>query len=157
MDAVLRQVDEELKAGGGPYFLGEELSLVDCMFAPFLERMAASLPYFKGLQSRGSSYPHLLKWYEAMDARDTYAALKSDYYTHCHDLPPQIGQCHSLPAAAPFAAEIDGGSWRLDFTNGIEPMVPSDIDVARREAAQSLLSNLDKVARFSARGAGEKV
>jgi len=41
------QVEAELEEGGGPYFLGAELSLVDCMFAPFLERMAASLPYYK--------------------------------------------------------------------------------------------------------------
>ena len=30
-----------------PFFLGPKVSMVDCMFAPFLERMAASLPYFK--------------------------------------------------------------------------------------------------------------
>jgi hypothetical protein len=41
------QVEAELEEGDGPYFLGAELSLVDCMFAPFLERMAASLPYYK--------------------------------------------------------------------------------------------------------------
>ena len=51
MDALLRQVDEELgktkKINGGPFFLGPRVSMVDCMFAPFLERMAASLPYYK--------------------------------------------------------------------------------------------------------------
>ena len=36
--------------------LGAELSLVDVMFAPFLERMAASLPYFKGFLSRTPKY-----------------------------------------------------------------------------------------------------
>ena len=46
-EALLREVEAELEEGGGPYFLGPELSLVDCMFAPFLERMAASLPYYK--------------------------------------------------------------------------------------------------------------
>ena len=151
MDKVLKQIDEELKASGGPYFMGSELSLVDCMFAPFLERAAASLPYFKGFECRSSSYPHLLAWYEAMDSRPSYAALKSDYYTHCKDLPPQIGQCYSLPAAAPFAAEIDGGSWQLDF-EGIEPMLPADKNTAKREAARSLLSNIEAVARFCSRG-----
>lgn len=33
---------------GGPYFLGSQLSMVDILFTPFLERMAASLPYYKG-------------------------------------------------------------------------------------------------------------
>ena len=32
---------------------GSELSMVDVMFAPFLERMAASLPYYKGFIVRG--------------------------------------------------------------------------------------------------------
>jgi glutathione S-transferase len=47
MDALLRKVDEELAVDkSGPYFLGE-FSLIDIFFTPFLERMAASLPYFK--------------------------------------------------------------------------------------------------------------
>jgi glutathione S-transferase len=29
------------------FFLGDKVSIVDCMFAPFLERMAASIPYYK--------------------------------------------------------------------------------------------------------------
>lgn len=156
MDSLLREVDEELGIGGGPYFLGEDFSLVDCMFAPFLERMAASLPYFKGFEVRCGRYPRLLRWYEAMDGREAYRGLKSDYYTHCHDLPPQIGACHSLPAAAPFAAEIDGGAWRVGFSGGIEPMLPADPSVARREAARSLLANFEPVVRFAARGAGER-
>ena len=78
MDAVLLSVDAELREG--PYFLGESFSLVDVMFTPFLERMAASLPYYKGFESRTSKYPNLLRWYEAMDARPAYRGIKSDYY-----------------------------------------------------------------------------
>ena len=39
---------------------------------------------------RCDSYPNLLRWYEAMDERPSYRGIKSDYYTHCHDLPPQV-------------------------------------------------------------------
>lgn len=46
-EALMDQVDSELELAGGPFFLGGKLSLVDCMFAPFLERMAASLLYYK--------------------------------------------------------------------------------------------------------------
>jgi glutathione S-transferase len=53
--SLMDSVDDELRQGGGPYFLGPELSMVDCMFAPFLERMAASLPYYKGLLVRGQA------------------------------------------------------------------------------------------------------
>ena len=41
-------------AAEGRFFLGSDVSLVDCMFAPFLERMAASVPYYKGLLVRGN-------------------------------------------------------------------------------------------------------
>jgi glutathione S-transferase len=47
-------VDAELSAQEGPYFLGGKLSMVDVVFAPFLERMAASLLYYKGLDIRGN-------------------------------------------------------------------------------------------------------
>lgn len=46
-ESLLSSVDTELGVAGGPFFLGAELSLVDCMFAPFLERMAASVLYYK--------------------------------------------------------------------------------------------------------------
>lgn len=80
MHALLQSVDRELSATVGPYFLGDKLSLVDIMFTPFLERMAASLPYYKGFESRSeAAYPHLYRWYVAMDQRPTYQGLKSDY------------------------------------------------------------------------------
>ena len=53
-EAVMDAVDAELQRGGGPYFLGAELSLVECVFAPMLERIAASIPYYKGLRVRGT-------------------------------------------------------------------------------------------------------
>lgn len=81
MDSLFATVDKELSkvAREGPYFLGKDLSMVDIMFSPFLERMAASLPYFKGYECRHERFPHLLKWYEAMDSRLAYRGIKSDY------------------------------------------------------------------------------
>lgn len=40
------QINDELGAEEGPYFLSS-FSLVDCVFSPFLERIAASIPYYK--------------------------------------------------------------------------------------------------------------
>jgi hypothetical protein len=51
---ILLQVDAALAVSGGPYFLGDDVTIVDLMFAPFLERMAASLPYYKGFEVRCS-------------------------------------------------------------------------------------------------------
>jgi glutathione S-transferase len=76
------------------------------MFAPFLERMAASVPYYKGLLVRGNpKWPHVNKWFEAMEERESFQGIMSDYYTHVHDLPPQIGQCYSVQEAAKYAGK----------------------------------------------------
>ena len=158
MDSVLQEIDGELASNEGPYFLGEMFSLVDIMFAPFLERMSASLPYFKGFESRSSQYPHLLKWYEAMDSRPSYLGIKSDYYTHCHDLPPQIGGCVSTPGSEKYANEIDGGSWdlRVDPSSMLEPMLPVDKGVAARDAVRRSIGNKEKLVKFSCRGVGKR-
>jgi glutathione S-transferase len=49
-------VDAALAAGEGPYFLSA-FSLVDITFAPFLERIVASVLYYKGLRLRGEVRP----------------------------------------------------------------------------------------------------
>ena len=83
MDAKLREVDRALSQSAGSYFLGEDISIIDILFTPFLERMAASLPYFKGFESRNEKkYPFLYRWYVAMDSRETYRGIKSDYVSY---------------------------------------------------------------------------
>ena len=44
--ATMDAVDQALGEAPGPWFLGS-YSLVDIVFAPFLERVAASIPYYK--------------------------------------------------------------------------------------------------------------
>ena len=45
-NARMDQINAELGEEEGPYFLAS-FSLVDCVFSPFLERIAASIPYYK--------------------------------------------------------------------------------------------------------------
>lgn len=54
MDDALARV-----GGGGPFFLGSEISLVDLMFVPFVERQAASLLYWKGFRLRNGGYRNI--------------------------------------------------------------------------------------------------
>eukprot|EP00899_Mesostigma_viride_P026112 jgi/Mesvir1/6686/Mv08912-RA.2 len=115
---VVDQIEEALRevGGGGPFLLGKDISLVDLMIAPFLERASASLLYWKGFRMRGEGrWPALEAWFEAMEARPAYQASKSDYYTHCHDLPPQVGEPSPIPGAEKFMDFINGrdGSWDL--------------------------------------------
>mmetsp|Transcript_28528 Transcript_28528/g.37323 ORF Transcript_28528/g.37323 Transcript_28528/m.37323 type:complete len:522 (-) Transcript_28528:303-1868(-) len=157
-NAVMDRVNSALKESSGPYFLGEQLTIVDIMYTPFLERMAASLPYFKALEVRNNpQWPAVEAWFQAMDSRPSYQGIKSDYYTHCHDLPPQIGGCFSVEAAKPYAAEIDGtdGSWNLPLREGIEPVGQMTSEEARREAASRLLHNFEDVVKFSTRAVGK--
>ena len=170
------------RTADGPFFLGgAEPSLVDVFFAPFLERMAASLPYFKGLRVRDpDAYPNIEAWFVGMEGRPAYRHIQSDFYTHVHDLPPQIGRCHQVDEARPYADAIDGAdgaSWalwgggeegsaeggggggggaavplirRLQPTEGLG----QDAGSARREAAERLMANHEAVSRFAARGLG---
>jgi glutathione S-transferase len=165
---VLDVVDAELRATPGSYFMGETFTLVDITFAPFLERMAASLAYYKGfrMEGNGGRWAGLDAWYAAMALRPTYAGIKSDYYTHCHDLPPQLGGCEANgdDEQRRFREAIDGegDSWRLP----LEPLTkdsspePSwtgeNPDLDRLEAAFSLVGNHAATVRFAARGCGKK-
>lgn len=51
-ERTMNRVDAALGATEGPYFLSS-FSLVDITFAPFLERIVASIPYYKGMIVRG--------------------------------------------------------------------------------------------------------
>lgn len=57
-------------------------------FIPSLQRPAPCTPPAPLLQGR---WPNLERWFTAMETRPAYLGFKSDYYTHCHDLPPQLG------------------------------------------------------------------
>jgi glutathione S-transferase len=171
---VLDQVESELKAADGDFFLGKEMSLVDCMFAPFLERIVASMIFFKGFQIRVPSgkktdYPAINKWFDAMETRESYTLTKGCYYSHCWDLPPQLGGCTFEDGGEPYEKAINGerlmdgsrGSWELPLEphlGGVEPDWDwcGDDDAAKREAVERLTFNGDAIVAFAARGAGKK-
>uniref|UniRef100_A0A7R9W8A9 GST N-terminal domain-containing protein n=1 Tax=Pseudictyota dubia TaxID=2749911 RepID=A0A7R9W8A9_9STRA len=172
---ILNEVENELQASkGGDFFLGEDVSLVDFMFAPFIERMAASLLYFKGYQFRvangaSTDFPALNKWFDAMEKLESYQLTKSDYYTHCWDLPPQLGGCSYEKGGEPYENAINGeraldgsrGSWELPLEKdlgGIEPDWEwcGDEAAALREATERLSFNNANIVKFAARGAGKK-
>jgi len=91
---VAQKMDKALGSTSGPWFL-TEFSIADIVFVPFLERMNASLFYYKGFLLRDSDkFPHISDWFDALETRETYRGTQSDFHTHCHDLPPQMGGCH---------------------------------------------------------------
>lgn len=162
----LAKVEAALEASAGPYFLGEDLSVVDVMFAPFLERAVASVAYFKGMKVRcspgeTSDWPNVNRWFDAMETRPSYQASKSDYYTHAHDLPPQLGGCGLEEEGRPYARSIDGeeddGLWKLPLPT--DELVEPDWGwysetEAKRIVVERLVSNHQAIAAFAARGCG---
>lgn len=91
-EQILAQVDQSLNKTPGPYFL-KEFSLADVIFIPYVERMLASLYYYKGFNMKEAS-PAIARWFAALETRETYKGTQSDAHTHCHDLPPQMGGCY---------------------------------------------------------------
>lgn len=177
---VLKEVEQQLQLSnqnnptGKGFFLGDRITMVDLMFAPFLERMAASIIFFKGFQIRTSptqttDYPYLNKWFDAMETLDSYQVTKSDYYTHCWDLPPQLGGCTYEPDGEPYENAINGsrnlngvgGSWEFPLqpdNGGIEPDWTwcNDSAIATREAVERVSANAANIVKFASRGAGKK-
>lgn len=107
-------VESALGHSGGPFFLGSEISVADCVFTPYVERMAASLYYYKGYTLRDSTtHPGLSRWFDAMETRSTYRGTQSDYHTHVHDLPPQMGGCYENGSRLQqqLKMKVDHGPW----------------------------------------------
>ena len=46
-------IEQELASRGGPFFLGEQLSMADISIIPIFERMDASLTFNEGFRMRG--------------------------------------------------------------------------------------------------------
>ena len=109
--SIVADVEAALGATPGAYFL-EDFSIADVIFTPYVERMNASLYYYKGYSLReGNS--HLSAWFDAMESRSTYRGTQSDFHTHAHDLPPQMGGCYenSEPQTLTNQAKVDSGPW----------------------------------------------
>ncbi len=64
----------------------------DIIFIPYLERINASLFYYKGYKLR-KEFPSINKWFTLLESESTYIGSQGDFHTHSHDLPPQMGGC----------------------------------------------------------------
>ena len=90
---------------------GSKPGSADVIFIPYVERMNASLAYYKGYSLR-EEHPLINTWLSNLENLDEYRGTQGDFHTHAHDLPPQMGGCftYSNEAQKLFAQEIDKGS-----------------------------------------------
>jgi glutathione S-transferase len=142
--AVVGDVENALARTPGPYFL-EEFGTADVIFTPYVERMNASLYYYKGYSLREEN-PGLAAWFEAMESRSTYRGTQSDFHTHAHDLPPQMGGCweNGEPQMLLNKARVDHGPWL-----GLPDVTYSEPDHARAEALYRVIKHRANIIRVN--------
>jgi glutathione S-transferase len=141
---VVAMVEVALAKTPGAYFL-EQFGTADVIFTPYVERMNASLYYYKGYSLREEN-PRFAAWFEAMESRATYRGTQSDFHTHVHDLPPQMGGCweNGEPQMLVNKSKVDNGPWAgLPDTTFPEP------EHARAEALYRTIKHKDNIIRVN--------
>lgn len=165
-ESALRQMDLELsKNTDSDWFLPyKHPTIVDMQYVSHVERMVASALYYKGFDIR-TQFENINRWLTAFEELPYYMATKSDFYTHCMDIPPQYG--------TPFPSDSDSAQRIRALLNPTQARLPvladrdpelwtaaqSKISLEEHstEAAYSLIRNHEAVARFCCRGAGAGV
>lgn len=144
-------VEQALESTPGPFFL-PEFGSADVIFIPYLERMNASLSYYKGYGLR-SRHPAIDRWFAALEQRPTYRATQGDVHTHAHDLPPQMGCCLASGSAEQqrLAALIDAGPWPVQDPAVVETR-QSEPDGARQEALARVLRHRQRLLAVNPEG-----
>ena len=139
---VMAKVEKVLGSTSGAYFL-EEFGTADVIFTPYVERMNASLYYYKGYSLREEN-PLMSNWFDAMESRLTYRGTQSDFHTHAHDLPPQMGGCweNGEPQMLINKAKVDHGDWF-----GLPDVTYPEPTNSREEALQRVIKHRHNIIR----------
>jgi glutathione S-transferase len=141
---VVARVEEALDRTPGSYFL-EQFGTADVIFTPYVERMNASLYYYKGYSLREEN-PHFKNWFDAMESRPTYRGTQSDFHTHAHDLPPQMGGCweNGEPQMLINKARVDQGPWA-----GLPDVTYPEPETSRAEALHRVIKHHANIFRVN--------
>ena len=143
--AVAQRFEQQLNTTAGPWLRSDQPETVDLLFVPYVERMNASLAYYKGYRLR-REHPSIDRWFRALESLETYRGTQSDMHTHVHDLPPQMGGCwtDNSELATDLAAKIDRGDglgddeavWPDESLKGQAPLALSRVLRHRRQLLQ---------------------
>ena len=141
---VVSKVEVALGATPGPFFLAE-FGTADVVFTPYVERMNASLYYYKGYSMREEN-PRLAAWFDGLESRSTYRGTQSDFHTHAHDLPPQMGGCYSNsdPQMRINRDRVDNGPWF-----GLPDVAYPEPETSRIEALHRMLKHRFNIIRIN--------
>ena len=114
---VAKQFENELQKTASGWLTptsteeGEYPGSADIIFIPYVERMNASLAYYKGYSLR-EEHPFINMWLKNLEKLNEYRGTQGDFHTHAHDLPPQMGGCFTFTNSNQqlYEQEIDNGS-----------------------------------------------
>jgi glutathione S-transferase len=146
-ERIAAQFASALDARPGVFLLGrgseDGPGTADLVFIPYVERMSASLAYYKGYLLR-QRHPAIHRWMVALEQRDTYRGCQSDFHTHAHDLPPQMGGCYAsgTEVQRQLAQRIDQGPWPI-----LSGMATGDPETSQPEPPQAAAEALSRVLR----------
>ena len=103
---------DQSSSNNGNYYPGSG----DIIFIPYLERMSASLCYYKGFILR-ERFKNINNWLSSLEKLSVYQGTQGDFHTHAHDLPPQMGRCCSYdsPSQREISVKIDRGEGLGDY------------------------------------------
>ena len=141
---IVQRVEQALASTPGPFFL-PEFSTGDVVFVPYVERMNASLYYYKGYSLREEN-PLLGAWFDGLESRPTYRGTQSDFHTHVHDLPPQMGGCYEndLPQTKRNQTQVDLGPWL-----GLPDVAYPEPETARVEALARVVKHRENIVKVN--------
>jgi glutathione S-transferase len=141
---VVEKVESALSSTPGPYFL-EEFGTADVIFTPYVERMNASLYYYKGYSMREEN-SRFADWFAGMESRPAYRGTQSDFHTHVHDLPPQMGGCWENRETQTRINQqrVDQGPW-FGLPDVTYPEPPN----SRREALYRVIKHRTNIIRVN--------
>ncbi len=117
----------------------EKPGSADVIFIPYVERMNASLAYYKGYSLR-EEHPYINTWLKHLEQLDEYRGTQGDFHTHAHDLPPQMGGCFtdSNSNQQLFAQAIDIGS-------GLGQLELADSNIGKKSEEEFVAIALERV------------
>jgi glutathione S-transferase len=138
---------------------------VDFQFVTLIERIVATIHYFKGVDVR-ELYPGLDPWLDAFERLPYYMATKGDYYTHCMAIEPQYGKVYesNKVTATRVRTCVSPRMARLPVDPDVEfeeqwtdRELKTPIETHSIEAAWELVHNHTAIARYGCRAAGGDV
>lgn len=146
LENALKLTEEALGEFSGPFFLRYEPSFVDINFSSILERMSATVKYFRNWDvSEGR--PNLTAWYAAMKNWESARYIAADAFSSANSIPPQVG-------AVSFMRERNYVSLGVDASRSLHmPNDGPESQQLREEAAERLCTNLNAVVEDARKGA----